>query len=134
MSASPKPGTVGWIDLTVADADGTRDFYQAVVGWKSEGLDMGGYQDYVMSPAEDGAAPVAGVCHARGMNAGLPATWLVYFMVSDLDAAVGSVAARGGSVLRAPTSMGAQGRYAVIRDPSGAACALFEAGKRSGPA
>ena len=37
MSESQQqPGTIGWRDLTVPDAAKVRDFYQAVVGWKSE--------------------------------------------------------------------------------------------------
>jgi predicted enzyme related to lactoylglutathione lyase len=119
-------GTVGWIDLTVPNADSVRDFYKAVVGWKAEGLDMGGYSDYVMSPPTEGAEPVAGVCHARGVNNGLPASWLAYFIVADLDASVQQVEAMGGTVVRPPTKMGPQGRFAVIRDPSGAACAIFQ--------
>ena len=49
-----------------------RGIYEAVVGWKSSGLDMGGYSDYVMSLPRGGRT-VAGICHARGSNADLPA-------------------------------------------------------------
>lgn len=129
VSSTPKPGTVGWIDLTVPNAEETRDFYTAVVGWKHEGCDMGGYQDYVMSPPEAGATPAAGICHARGANAGLPACWLVYFIVEDLDAAAAKVAMNGGTIVRPPAEMGGYGRFAVIRDPSGAACVIFQPAK-----
>jgi catechol-2,3-dioxygenase len=37
-------GTVAWFDLTVSDAVEVRDFYQAVVGWTTSPVDMGGYQ------------------------------------------------------------------------------------------
>jgi predicted enzyme related to lactoylglutathione lyase len=69
---------------------------------------------------------VAGVCHARGSNAGLPAAWLIYIVVEDLDAAVERCVALGGAVLRPPTPVTAQGRYCVIRDPAGAVAALFQ--------
>ena len=29
-------GKIGWIDMTVDDASGLRDFYQQVVGWNVE--------------------------------------------------------------------------------------------------
>ena len=29
----PSRGAIMWCDLTVADAERVRDFYQAVVGW-----------------------------------------------------------------------------------------------------
>jgi predicted enzyme related to lactoylglutathione lyase len=112
------------VDLTVADAEGTRDFYRAVVGWTSSDVAMGEYSDYCMHPAE-GDPPVAGVCHARGVNAALPACWLIYLTVSNLDRSLAEVAARGGKVLAGPRSMG-ESRYAVIRDPSGAVAALYQ--------
>ena len=120
----PVMGTLGWFDLTVADAPGVRDFYQAVVGWTASGVDMSEYEDFTMSAA-DGKA-VAGVCHARGSNEGMPAQWLAYVHVANLDASLSEVVARGGEVLRPARSAGGMGRFAVIRDPAGAALALFE--------
>jgi predicted enzyme related to lactoylglutathione lyase len=117
-------GKIGWLDLTVDDADAVRDFYREVVGWKVEGLDMGGYQDYCMLPAEGG--PVAGVCHARGVNAGIPPQWLMYVTVASLDASLARVTALGGEIVRPARGMGGQGRFAIVRDPAGAVCALFE--------
>ena len=117
-----KRGTIGWTDLTVPDADKVRDFYKQVVGWGAEPLDMGGYADYVMT-AEDNQG-VAGVCHARGENAGLPAQWLIYIIVDDMDASVAQVKKLGGKVLAGPKGMSG-GRFAVIQDPAGAVCALF---------
>ena len=121
---TPRPGQIGWVDITVEDAPGLREFYRSVTGWGSEGVEMGGYEDWCMLD-EDGTA-VAGICHARGVNADLPPQWLVYINVADLDAALEAVERGGGEKLKGPTSMGGQGRYAVIRDPAGAACALFE--------
>lgn len=118
-------GTVGWIDLTVPDAERVRDFYQAVVGWTPTRVDMGGYDDYCMvPPASD--QPVAGVCHAAGVNASLPAQWLMYITVRDLDESVARCRDQGGVVLHGPTQMGKNGRYCVIRDPAGAVAALYQ--------
>ena len=117
-------GKIGWVDLTVPDAEAVRAFYGSVVGWRSEGIDMGGYQDFCMAGGE--GEPVAGVCHARGVNAGLPAQWLVYITVADLDQSLARCSELGGEVLRPARGLGGQGRYAVIRDPAGAVCALFQ--------
>ncbi len=118
-----KVGTVGWMDLTVEDADGVRDFYKAVVGWESSPVSMGEYNDYSMGPP--GADPVAGVCHARGENVGLPAQWLIYFIVADLDASVAKCLELGGEVIAGPR--GESYRFCVVRDPAGAVAALFQA-------
>lgn len=121
---SPRPGTIAWRDLCVPEAGAVRDFYQAVVGWTSKPVDMGGYDDYVMfAPGVD--EPVAGVCHARGANANLPAQWLVYIVVEDLEFAVERALAHGGSVVDGPRLTG-NGAFAVLRDPAGAVCALYQ--------
>ncbi len=122
----PPPGTIGWMDLTVPDAPALRDFYQAVAGWSAVPLSMGDYDDYVMMRAGS-EEPVAGVCHARGVNADIPPQWLLYIVVADLDAALVAATTRGAVVLRGPTAMSAQGRYVVLRDPAGAAIALHQA-------
>jgi hypothetical protein len=120
----PGNGSIAWVDLTVPDAGRVRDFYVSVVGWKSGEVDMGGFSDFTMSPP--GAEPVAGVCHARGVNADLPAQWLVYVTVADLDASLERCRRLGGAVLAGPRGMGSFGRFALIRDPAGAVAALVE--------
>lgn len=126
MQDDSKPvGSIMWADLTVEDADAVRDFYKAVVGWTSSDVDMGGYHDYCMNQPED-AKTVAGVCHARGANAALPPQWLIYVTVEDLDASVERCVEKGGAVVAPARDYGGAGRYAVLRDPAGAAFAVFE--------
>jgi predicted enzyme related to lactoylglutathione lyase len=74
-ASKPAPGQVAWIDLTVPNAEAVRDFYQQVTGWTASSVDMGGYADYCMSSAAGNM--VAGICHARGVNAELPPVWMV---------------------------------------------------------
>ncbi len=102
-----------------------RDFYAEVVGWRPEPVDMGGYADFNMTTPESGTA-AAGICFARGANADLPAAWLIYIVVEDLDGSIERCRALGGRVLAGPRSIGGQGRYGVIQDPAGAVAALFE--------
>jgi len=118
-------GRIGWTDLTVRDAESIRDFYADVVGWEPEPVDMGAYSDFNMTLPGDGA-PAAGICHARGTNADLPAQWLVYITVADLDRSMEACEERGGRIVVAPKEMGTMGRYCVIQDPAGAVAALFE--------
>jgi predicted enzyme related to lactoylglutathione lyase len=117
------PGSIAWCDLTIPNAEDVRDFYAAVAGWTPRAESMGEYSDYTMVPA-GGADPVAGVCHARGSNADIPPQWLVYIVVEDVDTSVAKCSERGGAVVAGPRAM-AGGRFAVIRDPAGAVCALF---------
>lgn len=121
---TPRPGQVGWFDLTVNEAESVRRFYENVVGWTSEPIEMEGYNDHCMKPPA-AEAPVAGICHARGSNASLPPQWLIYITVANLDASLKQCTLLGGSVIASARDAGA-GRYAVIRDPAGAACALYQ--------
>ena len=117
-------GTCGWIDLTVGDVERVRDFYGKVVGWKPVGIPMGGYADYAMVPPAS-EAPVAGVCTKRGVNADVPSQWLVYWYVASVKRSIAAAKRGGGKVLVGPREQGG-GQFAVIRDPAGAVCALFE--------
>ncbi|MDH4108113.1 MAG: VOC family protein [Gammaproteobacteria bacterium] len=117
-------GRIGWVDITVDDAAGLRDFYAHVVGWKPENVDMGTYSDFNMTMPESGI-PAAGICHARGSNAGLPRQWLVYLVVADVAASARECVERGGELLVEPRGL-AGGRFCVIRDPAGAVAALYQ--------
>ena len=121
----PEPGAITWMDLTVPDAQRLRDFYAAVAGWKTVDVPMGGYVDFSMIAPGSGK-PVAGVCHARGANADLPAQWLIYITVADLDASLERCRALGGALVTGPRGLGDWGRFAVIRDPAGAVAGLIE--------
>lgn len=127
MSGSEQPtvGSVTWRDLTVDDAERTRDFYSAVVGWTAEMIEMAGYSDFSMATPVSGET-VAGICHARGVNQDLPAQWLIYITVEDLERSLSSCRELGGKVIVEPREL-AGGRFGVIRDPAGATCALFQA-------
>jgi hypothetical protein len=124
QSGSPKVGTIGWHDLTVSNAAAVRDFYQAVVGWRPEPVDMGGYSDFNLLSPTTGEA-VAGVCHARGENAGVPPQWLMYVVVEDVDRSASKCVELGGAVVVGPKPLSG-GHFCVIRDPAGAVCALFQ--------
>ncbi len=119
----PSTGSIVWHDLTVPNAGEIRDFYAGVVGWESMEHDMGGYSDFGMNQPSGGDT-VAGICHARGPNANLPAQWLIYIRVADVDASAERCRQLGGTVLDGPREIGEE-RFCVIRDPAGAAAALI---------
>ncbi|MCE1188441.1 MAG: VOC family protein [Ignavibacteria bacterium] len=118
-------GSIGWFDLTTVDADATRDFYSAVTGWVSQPISMGSYNDYAMAQPENNI-PVAGICHAAGANTDIPAGWILYITVADIQASVDSCKKMGGTVLTDIKAFGDQAFYCFLRDPSGAAFAVFQ--------
>ncbi len=118
-------GSFSWADLTVEKAPEIRDFYAAVVGYTFTEIPMGNFSDYCMNSPDDGQTKT-GICHARGGNAELPPMWLIYFYVKDLDASLAKLKEMGGAILTGPKSYGGDARYAIIKDPAGACCALFQ--------
>ena len=114
-----KTGRVTWVDLTVEDADKVSGFYNKVIGWDIQGLDMGGYEDYCMNTPDDGET-VAGICHARGVNTHIPPQWLMYVSVDDLEVSLKEVIANGGKIIGDKRSDGKGGHYCLIQDPAGA--------------
>jgi uncharacterized protein len=119
-------GCIFWLDLTVADAAGTRDFYRQVIGWSVDDVAMNDgseqYADYNMIGGD--GQPAAGVCHARGRNVGLPPVWMLYLPVGDIDESLRRVEHEGGTVIKSAQRKDGRVAYAAVRDPSGACFAL----------
>jgi hypothetical protein len=124
--AAPAIGQIGWIDLTVPNAESVRAFYERVAGWTASPVGMGDHNDYCMLPA--GAdKPVGGICHALGANAAMPPVWMVYITVADLEESMRRCAANGGKIRVPERRIPGMGRFCVIEDPAGAIAALYQA-------
>ncbi len=119
-------GCISWLDLTVADAAATRDFYRQVVDWSVQDVDMEDaserYTDYNMLGADGN--PAAGICHARGANLSLPPIWMIYLPVGDLAESLRRVREGGGKIVKETTTADGGCAYAVVEDPVGATLAL----------
>ncbi len=126
-NGAPSVGRIAWLDLTVADASTTRDFYQQVVGWTAQEVAMedGGerYADYTMLGGDGN--PAAGICHARGVNAGLPPVWMLYLPVGDIAESLRRVQEEGGKVVTTAQGEDGQYVYAAVQDPVGVYLALM---------
>ena len=116
-------GRIEWIDLNVGDAARSKDFYCKVIGWKSTDVEMGTYSDFNLNLPGNGET-IAGICHARGMNADLPAQWLMYVRVADVAASAAEAERQKGKVVDGPRRMGGS-NFCVIQDPDGAVMVLI---------
>ena len=125
MSEPPRTGLIKWTDLTVEDAPAVRDFYAAVVGWDSIGLQVEDHEDFVMTHPETGDT-VAAICEQAGSIQGLPQQWLIYVTIDDLDDSIAACERHGGKVVFGPRDSETMGRWCVVEDPAGAVMALTE--------
>jgi uncharacterized protein len=121
-------GRISWLDLTVSGASTTRDFYRQVVGWSVQEVEMEDngerYVDYTM--LDQAGSPVVGICHARGVNIGLPPVWTMYLPVGDLVESVRRVEEEGGQLIKAMRGEDGQYVYAAVQDPVGAYLAFVQ--------
>ena len=117
----PNPtGDFIWYELMTPDAEGSKAFYDAVVGWNiGEGVaEFGGYR--MIGTADGsftgGVLPITDEMRQHGARP----TWLGYLNVSDVDRKVADIEAAGGKALLPPTDIPNVGRIAMVADPQGA--------------
>lgn len=117
-------GALGWNEVNTRDPEAAKAFYTSVFGWETEELDMGelgAYTNWRMGDKE-----VGGMIDITGrVPDEVPAHWLAYFVVEDVDVAAGKVGELGGGVSFGPIDVPA-GRFAVVRDPAGAVFAVIK--------
>lgn len=125
-------GTFIWNELVTTDPDRAKTFYRDILGWSYEDVDVenprqpppGGGQAYTICRAGDAMA--GGMMKMEGPEwEGVPAHWISYVRVDDVDAAVAKVGPGGGRVKRPPFEVPTVGRIAVVADPSGAVLCLM---------
>ncbi len=117
----PNPtGDFIWYELMTPDPEGSKAFYDAVVGWNiSEGAAE--YNGYRMIGTSDGGF-AGGVLPltADMQQHGARPTWLGYIYVNDVDQSVSSIEQAGGKALMPSTDIPNVGRIAMVADPRGA--------------
>jgi predicted enzyme related to lactoylglutathione lyase len=124
-----EPGSIAWHQVSTRDPEKALGFYEAVFGWQSERVDTGG-ADYWELSLDEGAT-VGGLFRmGDDFPDDVPAHWIVYFAVEDVDGSVRQ-AEEGGATVRAPAIDTEAGRFAVLQDPDGAAFALIDQSSRA---
>jgi len=105
------------------DTEKAGKFYAELIGWKPTDSGMPG-MNYMMMKA--------GETNAGGMMAmppevpdQVPAHWMAYITVDDVDSCATKAKQLGGQVCAGPQDIPGVGRFCVITDPTGAAVGLI---------
>jgi len=117
----PNPtGDFIWYELITPDAEGSKAFYDAVVGWNI-GEGAAEYNGYRMINTQDGsfAGGVLPLTQEMQQHGARP-TWLGYLNVSDVDTKVAEIEKAGGKTFMPATDIPNVGRIAMVADPQGA--------------
>ena len=110
---------VVWFEVYVRDMARARQFYEGVFDLKLQPLEVSGLEMWRF-PMQDGAADGinGALIRMEGFEPGVGGT-LVYFECADCAVEADRAAARGGALVKAKTSIGTHGYYALVRDTEG---------------
>jgi hypothetical protein len=115
------PGTVCWQDLNTPKPAVAGKFYAKVIGWTAEDKNFGGDAYHVFK---------IGKMNECGMwpqpMKKLPPSWITYWQVADCAKSVAKIKRLGGRVLMGTTEVPEMCRFAIAKDPQGAAFGLLE--------
>ncbi|MGQ4383945.1 VOC family protein [Streptomyces sp. SAS_270] len=117
------PGSLGWVELMTRAPERAVAFYTTVFGWSVNTSER--YTQWGIDGADFGGM----VTMDEKFPPEVPAHWLPYFAVEDVDATADAAAEAGGTILMEPTSVPDGPRIAVLRDPQGAMFGVHVAGE-----
>lgn len=111
-----------WYELMSPDPEGSKAFYEAVVGWTMTTGHGEANTDYGFITRKDGGM-TGGLLRLKPemIEHGAQPCWAGYIGVDDVDAMAVAVKAAGGAVFMGPQDVEGAGRFAMVADCCGAA-------------
>jgi uncharacterized protein len=121
LGGAKGPGAWVWAELWTRDPDKSVKFYETVVGYERSTVDRPGGPYPVF---RSGGEPRAGIVTIE--NDRIETAWAPYVGVADLRATLKRALELGGRVLMEPRADQAEGRIALVADPSGGAFFVYD--------
>ena len=126
----PQPGEFSWNELVTTDEAAAKIFYTGLFRWTVE--PFGGNKEDQAKAGDDknynlfkqGDTMVGGLM--KRPKPGMPAHWLAYVSVEDVDATAVHAVKLGGQVMMPSFDVPDVGRVAVLKDLQGAPIGLFK--------
>ncbi|OAN11258.1 hypothetical protein A3K86_20085 [Photobacterium jeanii] len=110
-------GAFSWSELIVDDPAEAVKFYQQVIGWEVEAMEMPGGIYHVVKA---GGEPVGGIMAKPEGVQDMPNYWGTYITVDDVDATVAKAEAAGGKAVYPAMDVPGVGRLCAFFDAAGA--------------
>ncbi len=120
------PGTFCWADLSSTDQPAAKAFYSGLFGWEAEDSPVGDGVYYSMMHLDGKRVAAIAPQPEQQREAGVPPQWQSYVSVESADAAAERASELGADVHAGPFDVMDVGRMAVIRDPQGAHCMVWQ--------
>jgi predicted enzyme related to lactoylglutathione lyase len=118
-----EPGTLTWNELMTHDAKAAKKFYTAVFGYGVSEMDMG---DMIYTVLKVGDRQSGGIMPIPAEMKGMPANWMTYFAVDDVDKRAKIATSAGGKIVGEPHDVPGVGRFAMLQDPQGAMFSILK--------
>lgn len=124
MHEGPKVAEFCWNELATSNLQSAKDFYSNVFGWSFTEHPMG-EMNYTIVKAN--GKDFAGIWSIpKEQESQIPSHWLSYILVENLEQSLEKALKNGATLMKPITTAGEQGRFAVIKDPTGAHLALWQ--------
>lgn len=120
------PGTFCWNELHTGDSNKAKHFYESLLGWTSEDLDMGEGGTYTMFKTADGEDASGMMQIPSEQQAHMPPHWMSYIAVESIDVVLEKAVTLGAKIVVPKTPAGEYGIFAVVADPTGAHIAFWQ--------
>lgn len=124
MTDTPKPGQFCWTELATTNVEAAKNFYGKVFGWEFSDQTMGD-MTYTMIKANN--KDFAGIWSIpKDQQKHVPPHWMSYILVESVEEALKKAEKNGATIIKPATKAGDFGRFAIIKDPTGAHIALWQ--------
>ena len=120
VSAEAVPRELIWVELLSENRERTSSFFQDLIGYQQSIVGEG--EGYLLLTSA--GRPRVGIVNKPWAD--VAPSWLVYLLVVDLEAILAAVEQAGGAVLLPPGPSLADGKVAIVEDPTGGVFAVQE--------
>ncbi len=118
-------GEYCWHELMATDQAAAVDFYGKIAGWtKGQAMSMGEAGTYQMINRGDKTFGGIAVLPPEAQKGGVPAHWLQYVVVEDINKSVARAEELGGTKLHGPIPVPG-GQVAIFKDPTDAVFGMW---------
>ena len=128
------PGTFCWPELTTTNQSAAESFYAALFGWTRKETPMGPDSHYTIFLKDGQDVAAAAQMDKDAVGRGIPPYWLSYVSTPSVDQSVEKAKSLGAKLVAGPFDVMEHGRMAVLKDPTGATFALWQAFQHPGAA
>lgn len=121
------PAPIGlfiWDELLTAAAQDVQRFYETLFTWSAKQADTGDTDPYTSFTAIDDGPAAGALTISEDLD--VATQWVPYLGVADVDRTTEKAKSLGAHIMIVPTTVEHIGRFALLRDPTGALFGLMQ--------